>query len=146
MTMGKISAGRVILGGIVAGVICFLGDGVVHGILLKDRWAEIMTAMGKNAGDIGRQHPGYFLAYDLLKGLLAVWLYAAACPRFGPGLKTALLAAFTIWLLVIPIPTIGLLPMAFFSAGFVILWSLYGLVPIVIGTMIGAWLYRDASV
>jgi hypothetical protein len=142
--MGKISARRVIFGGIVAGIICFLGDGVVHGILLKDRWAQIMAALGKSGGDIGRQHPGYFLAYDLLKGLLAVWFYAAARPRFGSGTKTALLAAFTIWLLVIPIPTLGLLPMAFFSGGFVVLWSLYGLVPIVIGTLIGAWIYRDA--
>jgi hypothetical protein len=142
--MGKISAGRVILGGIIAGIICFLGDGVVHGILLRDRWAEIMTALGKGGGDVGRQHPGYFITYDLLKGLLAVWLYAAARPRFGPGPTTALLAAFTIWLLVIPIPTIGLLPMAFFSAEFAILWSFYGLVPIVVGTLVGAWLYRDA--
>jgi hypothetical protein len=143
--MGKISPGRVILGGIIAGIICFFGDGVVHGVLLKERWQQIMIALGKSGtGNVGQQHLMYFLVYDLLKGLLAVWLYAAARPRFGPGPATALLAAFTIWLLVIPIPTIGLLPMAFFSAGFVVLWSLYGLVPIVIGTLVGAWLYRDA--
>jgi hypothetical protein len=141
----RINVGRVIVGGIIAGIICFFGDGVVHGVLLKDRWAEIMTALGKSGSDVGRQHPGYFLAYDLLKGLLAVWLYAAMRPRFGPGPATALLAAVTIWLLVIPIPTIGLLPMAFFSAKFAVLWSLYGLVPIVIGTLAGAWIYRESA-
>jgi hypothetical protein len=142
--MAKINTGRVIIGGIIAGLICFFGDGVVHGVLLRDRWTEIMTALGKGGGDVGSQHPGYFLAYDLLKGLVAVWLYAAARPRFGAGAGTALLAAITVWLLVIPIPTIGLLPMAFFSAGFAVLWSVYGFVPILLGTMVGAWLYREA--
>jgi len=142
--MAKINAGRVILGGVIAGIICFLGDGVVHGVLLKNQWAEIASALGKSSADVGRQHPGYFLAYDLIKGLLAVWIYAAARPRFGPGPATALLAAFTVWLLVIPVPTIGLLPMEFFSARFAVLWSIYGLIPIVIGTLIGAWLYREA--
>ncbi|HEV3110945.1 MAG TPA: hypothetical protein VGY99_10665 [Candidatus Binataceae bacterium] len=143
--MARINVGRVIVGGIIAGVICFFGDGIVHGVLLKDRWAGIMTALGKSSADVGRQHPGYFLAYDLLKGVLAVWLYAAMRPRFGPGPATALLAAITIWLLVIPTPIIGLLPMEFFSAKFAVLWSLYGLVPIIIGALIGAWIYREAA-
>ena len=143
--MARINAGRVIVGGIIAGLICFVGDGIVHGVLLRDRWAGIMTALGKSGGDVGRQHPGYFLVYDLLKGVLAVWLYAAMRARFGPGPATALLAAITIWLLVIPTPIIGLLPMEFFSAKFAVLWSLYGLVPIIVGTLAGAWLYREAD-
>jgi hypothetical protein len=44
--VAKINVGRVILGGIIAGIVCFLGDGVVHGVLLKERWAEVMTALG----------------------------------------------------------------------------------------------------
>ncbi len=143
--MTRINAHRVILGGIVAGLICFFGDGIVHGMLLRDRWAAIMTALGRGGGDVGRQHPGFFAAYDLLKGVLAIWLYAAMRPRFGAGPTTALLAAITIWLLVIPIPIIGLLPMEFFTPGFAVLWSLYGLLPIIIGTLAGAWLYRESA-
>ncbi|HEY2107360.1 MAG TPA: hypothetical protein VGH29_16295 [Candidatus Binataceae bacterium] len=143
--MARINAGRVIVGGIIAGLICFFGDGIVHGVLLRDRWAGIMTALGKSGGDVGSRHPGYFLTYDMIKGVLAVWLYAAMRPRFGPGPVTALLAAITIWLLVIPTPIIGLLPMEFFGAGFAVLWSLYGLVPIIAGTLAGAWLYREAA-
>jgi len=141
----KINVGRVIIGGIIAGIICFLGDGVVHGVLLRDRWAEIMTALGKAGGDVGRQHPGYFVTYDLLKGIVAVWIYASIRPRFGPGPGTALIAAIVVWLLVIPIPTLGLLPMEFFGAKFALIWSLYGLVPIIVGTLAGCWLYREAA-
>jgi hypothetical protein len=142
----KINVGRVIFGGIIAGIICFLGDGVVHGVLLRERWGEVMTALGKSGGgDVGSQHPGYFIAYDLLKGLIAVWFYAAIRPRFGPGARTALMAALVVWLLVIPIPIVGLLPMAFFGAGFAVLWSLFGLVPIVAGTLAGCWMYREPA-
>ncbi len=140
----KINVGRAIFGGIIAGIVCFLGDGVVHGVLLKERWAEVMTALGRS-GDVGSRHPVYFITYDLLKGLIAVWIYAAIRPHFGAGPATALVAAIVVWMLVIPVPTVGLLPMEFFGARFAILWSLYGFVPILIGTLIGGWIYRDAS-
>ncbi|MGO9058959.1 MAG: hypothetical protein ACLQU2_16435 [Candidatus Binataceae bacterium] len=144
--MGRINVGRVIICGVIAGVICFLGDGVVHGALLKERWGAIMVALGRSgSGDVGSQNFGIFLIYDLLKGLVALWTYAALRPASGPGPKTALLAAILVWLLVIPVPLIGLLPMKFFGPEFAVLWSLYGFVPIVVGTLIGAWFYRDAA-
>jgi hypothetical protein len=144
--MTRINLGRVIIGGIIAGIICFVGDGVVHGALLQPRWVATMAALGRSGGgDIGRQGFQFFLLYDLLKGLLAVWLYAAMRPRFGPGPGTALAAAVTVWLLVIPAPLIGLLPMKFFGPGLVLLWSLYGLVPILIATLAGGWIYREAA-
>jgi len=144
--VGRINVGRVIICGIIAGVICFLGDGVVHGVLLKGRWAEIMNAASKGgASDGGSQHPGYFIAYDLLKGLIALWIYAAIRPSSRPGPETALKAAILVWLLVIPVPIIGLLPMRFFGAEFAVMWSIYGIVPIIVGTLVGAWMYRDAA-
>jgi hypothetical protein len=144
--VNRINTGRVIIGGIIAGIICFLGDGIVHGVLLKEHWAAIMAALGRSgAGNLAQRGFGYFLVYDLLKGVLAIWIYAAALPRFGAGAGSALLAAFTVWLLVIPVPTLGLLPMAFFSAKFAVLWSLYGLLPIIIGTLIGAFFYREGA-
>jgi len=142
--VGRINVGRLLLGGIIAGIIFFIGDGVVHGALLSDRWAAIMTAIGKSGADVGREHPGYFITYDLLKGIIALALYAAMRPRFGAGPTTALLAALLVWVLVIPVPMLGLLPMEFFGAGFVALWAIYALVPILIGTVAGAWLYREA--
>jgi hypothetical protein len=141
----RINTGRVILGGIVAGIICFIGDGIVHGVLLNREWAAVVATLGRSKA--GQPSPGdfaYFAIYDLLKGVLAVWIYAAALPRFGAGIGTALLAALTVWLLVIPVPTLGLLPMAVFSPRFALLWSIYGLLPIVAATLVGAWCYREA--
>jgi hypothetical protein len=133
------NAKRIILGGIVAGIVYFVGDGVVHGALLHSRWVEIL---GPNA-DQSLHQPGYFFPYDLLKGLLALWIYAAARPRLGPGPLTAVIAGFVVWFACIPVPLLGLLPMKFFGANFVALWSLYALIPMVLGSIAGAWLYRE---
>ncbi|MGH7863902.1 MAG: hypothetical protein ACREQB_02855 [Candidatus Binataceae bacterium] len=143
--MGKINLGRVLIGGIAAGIIFFIGDGVVHGALLYDRWVAILAALGKSGGDAGSGHPEYFISYDLLKGLLAIWIYAAIRPRHGAGPATALIAAIVVWLLVIPVPMLGLLPMEFFGARFVARWAIYGFVPIALGTLVGAWLYRESG-
>ena len=132
---------RIILGGIVAGIIYFIGDGVVHGALLHSRWVEVL---GPNA-DQSLHQPGYFGPYDLLKGLLAVWIYAAARPRLGPGPLTAAIAGLVAWFACIPVPLLGLLPMNFFNARFVVLWSLYALVPMVLGAIAGAWVYKEPS-
>ena len=134
--------GRVILGGIVAAVIYFIGDGVVHGALLKQQWATILGAINVDA-EKALKTPAVFGLYDLIKGITAVWIYAGIRPRFGPGAGTATIAGVITWVLAIPAPLIGLLPMKFFPASFVGLWSVYAIVPSIIGAIVGAWLYRE---
>ena len=34
--IGKMNLGRIALGGLVAGILLFIGGGIVHGRLLKD--------------------------------------------------------------------------------------------------------------
>ena len=130
---------RVILGGLLAGIVYFFGDGLVHGVLLKQQWAAILGPQTQQ--DL--HSPAYFLPYDLLKGLAVIWIYAGIRPRFGPGPKTTVLAGLAGWFLVIPVALLGLLPMNFFSAQFVMLWSVYGVVPMVVGALVGGWIYRE---
>jgi len=130
---------RVILGGLLAGIVYFFGDGLVHGVLLKQQWAAILGPQTQQ--DL--HSPAYFLPYDLLKGLAVIWIYAGIRPRFGPGPKTAVLAGLAGWFLVIPVALLGLLPMNFFSAQFVMLWSVYGVVAMVVGALVGGWIYGD---
>jgi hypothetical protein len=130
---------RVILAGLLAGIVYFLGDGLVHGVLLKQQWAAILGPQTQQ--DL--HSPVFFLPYDLLKGLAVMWIYAGIRPRFGPGPKTAVLAGLAGWFLVIPVALLGLLPMNFFSTQFVMLWSVYGVVPMVVGALVGGWIYRE---
>ena len=142
--MGKLNWPRIILGGVVAGIICFIGDGVVHGVLLKERWASIMASMGRKVTE-EPSHMVYYAAYDLAKALVGVWLYAAIRPRYGAGPRTGVIAAVATWALVIPIALLGLIPSGFFGRKFALLWSIDGLVVMVIAIVIGAWLYREGD-
>src|SRR5678816_3805457 len=101
--MGKMNVPKIVLGGVVAGILCFIGDGVVHGVLLKERWMQVMANLARPAMEEQPVHMLYYAVYDLAKALIGVWLYAAIRPRFGPGGRTAVIAAVVTWALVIPI-------------------------------------------
>lgn len=130
---------RIVLGGLIAGIVYFIGDGAVHGALLHRYWVEIL---GANADEALHQ-PAYFGPYDLLKGLVAIWIYAAVRPRFQPGPMTAVIAGLVVWFASIPVPLLGLLPMKFFPASFVARWALYTVIPMVVGAVVGAWVYKE---
>ncbi len=134
--------GKLILGGFVAAIIYFIGDGVVHGALLKQQWASILGAINVDA-EKALKTPAIFGLYDLIKGFAAVWIYAAIRPRFGAGAGTAVIAGLIAWLVAVPLPLIGLIPMKFFPPSFVALWSAYAIVPMILGALVGAWLYRE---
>ena len=143
--MARMNVPRIILGGVVAGILCFIGDGVIHGVLLRDYWVQIMANIGRKVTE-DPSHMVYYAVYDLAKALVGVWLYAAIRPRFGAGPRTAVIAAVATWALVIPIALLGLIPSGFFGRRFALAWSLEGLVVMVIAIVIGAWLYREDGV
>jgi hypothetical protein len=133
---------KIIVGGIVAGIICFVGDGVVHGVLLQPIWLDIAGTLNLPPGDPAASF-AYYALYDLAKGFGSVAMYAAIRPRFGPGPRTAIIAGLATWALCIPIPLFGLLPTHFFGRKFALLWSIYGAFPVVIGAVAGAALYKE---
>lgn len=135
---------RILLGGVVAGLLCFIGDGVVHGVLLQSRWQDIAAALHLASSEEQRRASmPFFLAYDVVKGLAAVLVYALIRPRFGPGPRTALIAGLLTWALCIPVPLTALLPMRFFGGKFALLWSIYGAFPVLLGAIAGASFYRE---
>jgi hypothetical protein len=133
---------RIVVGGIVAGIICFVGDGVVHGVLLQPIWLDIAGTLKLPPGDPGGSF-AYYALYDLAKGFASVALYAAIRPRFGAGPRTAIIAGLATWALCIPLPLLGLLPSHFFGRKFALLWSIYGAFPVVIGAVAGTALYKE---
>src|ERR1051325_4030127 len=89
--MGKINFGRVLLGGIVAGVILNLGETVLNGMILAKEMADFFSRCGFKP-----PAPTFYaiaIAITLVLGIVIVLGYAAIRPRFGPGPKTAIIAA-----------------------------------------------------
>jgi len=142
--MGKINVGRLILGGIVAGTVYNLLDYVVDGKWLGPHWAGQMGLLGRNAFSSNT-----WIKFDLLGilgGIAAIWIYAAIRPRFGPGVKTAIYAGVVTWILAFLLPNSAFMWfMGLFTKHLTLYTTIGAFFEIVIATIVGAWLYKEAE-
>src|SRR5258708_13314264 len=101
--MVKINWGRVFLGGLLAGLVINIFEYVANGVVLAARWDAAMKALGRqlsmSAGAV------FIVGGFIIGGIAAIWLYAAARPRFVSGPRTAALPVFTYCGFVILLPT-----------------------------------------
>jgi hypothetical protein len=141
--MGKINIGRVVLGGIVAGIVGDLLDYPVDGVWLAPRWANEMSLLGHNEFS-----SSMWIGFDILgivTGIVAIWIYAAIRPRLGAGVKTAIYAGVVVWILGTLVPNASFMYVSgLFTKHLTLYTTLGGLVEVVVGTIVGAWLYKEA--
>ena len=82
---------------------------------------------------------------SLLTGLVAMFFYVAARPRFGPGPKTAIIVAVALWVGGYFLSLLGYQMIALYPGTILVQWGLTGLVELVLGTILGAWIYREGA-
>src|SRR5438477_10719472 len=97
MRMAHTNRGRVILGGLLAGVVINLVEFVTNGLVLKDSWAQAMQAMGKPAPPSGSAMLP-FNVWGYLLGIASDWVYEAIRPRCGAAASAASRARLAAWL------------------------------------------------
>src|SRR2546423_13164616 len=85
--MGKINWGRVVLGGLLAGVVLNIVDYLTYGVWLKADMAAAMTGLGKSPAAMDSAIP-LWVALDFVSGIGLLWVYAAIRPRVGAGVET----------------------------------------------------------
>jgi len=73
--MAHTNRGRVILGGLLAGVVINVVEYVTNGIVLREAWGRAMQALGKPA-DLSAGAIVIFNVWGFLLGIAAVWIYA----------------------------------------------------------------------
>jgi len=141
--MGKINIGRLILGGIVAGIVTDLLGFGVDGVWLANQWNSGLAALGR--ASLSSNQMIWFNVLGIVGGLIAIWIYAAIRPRFGPGVKTAIYAGIVTWLLGTALPNAGFMWVTgLFSKHLTVLTTLGAVVEVVVGTIAGAALYKEA--
>jgi hypothetical protein len=89
--------------------------------------------------------PGFILfnaVLDLLEGVSILWLYAAIRPRYGPGPKTAVIAAAA-WWFVVTLGDATWCSFGFFPPSTVVPLMAGTLPAIILATLAGARFYRD---
>ena len=81
----NINWARVFAGGLLAGLIINIGEFILNEPILGAEFAEVMATMNQEPPGSGAIM--IFVIMGFAIGILAVWLYAAIRPRFGPGCR-----------------------------------------------------------
>ena len=140
--MKGINLGRVILGGLLAGVINNVSEYVLNEKVLRTEMEAGMKALGKSL-PTSTQSLCVWLIYGFVVGIASVWLYAAVRPRFGAGPGTAARVGIFMWVMLSLLFTVAMWNMGLFEImPLLLVWEL---VQLVIATVAGASLYKEAA-
>lgn len=139
---GGINVGRVILGGLVAGIVFNVSEFLLNEKVMKSEMESAMKALGKS-GELTSSALTVWIIFGFVLGFLAVWLYAVGRTRFGAGPGTAARAGIFFWVLTALMPQIAMWNMGLFKISIVVLaWTL---VEAMLATVAGAALYKEAA-
>jgi hypothetical protein len=142
--MERINIGRVILGGLVAGIVGNTLGYLVDGLMLAPQWADAMKTLGKAEFSVNQ-----IVAFNILGlvyGILVVLLYAVIRPRFGPGPKTAVYAGLVAWALGTFLPNASLMGVAgLFPSSLTAMTTAAGIIETVVAALAGAALYKEVA-
>jgi hypothetical protein len=132
---------RVLMGGLVAGLIINIGETILNVPLAGAALEEALLA--RNLPPVGGGAIAYFVIMCFLLGVLMVWTYAAVRPRLGPGPKTALIVGALAWFMTLAWSggsqaAMGIMPLKLTLVGLA-----WGLGEMMIASMAGAKLYRE---
>lgn len=98
MPSTTINAARLILGGVVAGILIYFFEGAIHmGLLMNDWNAWHKATQAVIHGPDKDVSMALWAACSLVTGMIGIWVYTGIRPRYGAGPKTALLAGFLVW-------------------------------------------------
>ena len=95
--MSGINVARVLIGGIVAGVVANAGDYLANKYILAEDGEHLVQRLNLDQAKVAASATTWIVV-DFLYGILLVFAYAAMRPRFGPGPKTAVISALTLFL------------------------------------------------
>jgi hypothetical protein len=124
--MGAINSGKLLVSGIIAGLVINLGQTVVHLFLLAEQSAALSQSMGQ--GEPTGTQIGMYWVLGFAIGMAMMFVYAGFRPRFGAGVNTALVAGATTFVLA------ELIPMLFFVVSGVVPFG--GYLPFMLATLV----------
>jgi pimeloyl-ACP methyl ester carboxylesterase len=140
--MGQINLGRVVIGGLLAGLIINVGEFILNGLLLEEQMNAAMAALNKPP--INPNMIMFFVLFGFGLGCMLVWTYAAIRPRFGAGVKTAVCASSLVWALSYLYPNLFMVITGIFPTNLMVVATVWGLVEANLAGVAGAWAYTEA--
>ena len=140
--MTRINLIRVLVGGVLAGLLLNIGEFILNEVLFKQQIEEVSARL--HIPPPGSRFIAIAVAVTFLLGIVLVWIYAMIRPRFGAGPKTAIIAATVGWFCIYFYS--GILNGVIFEIppSWLITGVVWGFAEYAIATVAGAWLYRES--
>ncbi len=139
--MAKINVGRVIAGGLLAGLVINISETILNVWVVAQPMEDALRA--RNLPPITNQAIGVFVGLAFVLGIATVWVYAAVRPRFGAGPGTAVLVGLAVWFFAYLYGSIGMVTLGIFPAGVTAVATIWGLAEVLIASVAGAWVYVE---
>lgn len=141
--MSGINYGRVVLGGLAAGLVINVSEFILNGVILMDAYTAAMESYALTEASWAMA--GYIISSFIL-GLVLAWLYAAIRPRFGMGWKTGVTAGLALWSGAYLVPSIWFLAMGMsYGTGVTVLSIVWGMVELAVAGMAAGWVYQEGG-
>jgi hypothetical protein len=131
---------RLLSGGVIAGFIMLLAEMSVH-LFAGVEWTDRMQ-------ELGLPQPGgttmiAMLGAALLRGTIAMWLYAVASTRLGAKMETACQVGLAVWGVTCLIPNIEMASLGIIPARLFVTGSAIGFLMIPVAVCAGSFVYRE---
>lgn len=139
--MTRMNVGRVVAGGIAAGIVINVVESIMNLAVLGEAMQEMYASMGVPEPG-GSAIAGYIVLAFVL-GFLLAWLYAAVRPRLGAGPRTAAIVGCVVWVAAGVVPTVGWYLMGGLGTWLLAMFLGYTLVEFVAGALVAAFIYRE---
>lgn len=142
--MTKINWGRLIVGGLIATVILFITDGLLHEHVFHTYWEYVYQGLGGHESQMGHGIAVlYFFVFELGRGFLAAFIYVLMRPFHGAGPMTAVYAAIVAWLAFSVAGPAQFIPLGFYSRRLWVMVAGAQIVTSIVANLAAVWLYKE---
>jgi hypothetical protein len=138
----NINWGRVVAGGLLAGVVLNLGEFLLNDVVLGKQMQEIFARLG--IAPPGSSFLVAAVSLTFVEGIALVLLYALIRSRLGPGAKTAVVAGLLMWFAIYVYGGIVNGMMLGIPFGWIFTAIAWGFIEYIVAAIAGAWAYREA--
>ena len=141
MATGRVNLGRVIAGGLLAGLVINVSEAILNVIVIAADNEAMVKA--HNLRPIDNSMIISFNLLGFLLGIVTVWLYAAIRTRYGAGPGTAIMAGMMVFFFAYIYPTAFMAILGLMSTSLMLVVLGWGLVEILVASVAGAWVYKE---
>jgi hypothetical protein len=142
--MGQLNWNRLILGGLLAGLIIDASEVVVNGVIFKDEWGAVMQSF-HHSPTLSVKQMIVMNLWGFATGITMMWLYASIRPRYGAGPKTAVIAGAAMWLMNYALGSVFPVVAHIYPLRLATTTLLIGLLEAIVAAWLGAMIYQEAA-